>query len=143
MSWINDAVVRLNKIIAIIGNVPGVNYVVAGSVKLGGQLAAHLTSTLSTGAAITSLPVTGLANTIPSGAVVTLTSADTLHTQTWTTTAQVASGAASIPVTSQTPNYAYTTAAVINAPVTGDFTMSGPVALPTPGTFTATVDLPS
>jgi hypothetical protein len=35
-SWINDSTVRLNKIISIIGNYPGVAYVVANSVQING-----------------------------------------------------------------------------------------------------------
>jgi hypothetical protein len=136
---VNEPVVRLNSIITAIGSTAGVAYVVAGSVVIGGTLGAKLSAALSTAAAITSLPVAGLNNTIPSGAVITLTSADALHTQTWTTTAQVASGATAIPVASQTPNYAYTTAAVLSGPVSGDFTMGGVAPLPNPGTFTGTV----
>ena len=37
LSWINDTVVRLNKIISLIGNVPGVDYVVPNSVLIEGQ----------------------------------------------------------------------------------------------------------
>jgi hypothetical protein len=140
-TWINDTVVRLNKIISVIGSTPGVKYVVANSVTLGGTYGARLASTLSTGAAITSLSLStaagsSLQNTIPNGATVTLTSADGQHTQTWTTTASVAPGAATIPVQSQTPNYAYTNLAAIAGPVTGDFTMPGAAPLPQPGTMT-------
>jgi hypothetical protein len=140
-TWINDTVVRLNKIISVIGSTPGVKYVVANSVTLGGTYGARLASTLSTGAAIASLPLStaagsSLQNTIPNGGAVTLTSADGQHTQTWTTTASVAPGAASIPVASQTPNYAYTNLATIAGPVTGDFTMPGAAPLPQPGTMT-------
>jgi len=37
--WINDSTVRLNKVISIIGMVPGVAYVVANSVKINGTAA--------------------------------------------------------------------------------------------------------
>jgi len=140
-TWINDTTVRLNKVISVIGATPGVKYVTANSVVIGGTLGATLSSTLSTGAAITSLPVTGssVVNTIPSGATITLVSADGLHTQNWTTTAVVNPGATSIPVTSQTPNYAYTNAAVLSSSaVTGDFVMAGVAPLARPGTMTGT-----
>jgi hypothetical protein len=136
-TWVNDPVVRLNKMITVVGATPGVKYVV--SLTIGGAYAAKLSSTLSTAAAITSLPITAAGlNTIPSGATITLTSSDGQYTQTWVTTAAVAPAATSIPVQSQTPNYAYTAAATISGPVTGDFTMPGTVPLPKPGTFTGT-----
>jgi hypothetical protein len=145
-TWINDPVVRLNKVISVVGSSPGVQYVVANSVALGGGYGARLASTLSTAAAITSLPLStaagsSLGNTIPSGATVTLTSSDGTQTQTWTTTAATAPGAASIPVQSQTPNYAYTNLATISGPVTGDFTMPGVAPLPNPGVMTGTATL--
>lgn len=130
--------IYLNELIALLDRTLGVDRVT--TVTIGGTYAAHLSSALSTGAAITSLPITGLTNTIPNGATITLTSADTLHTQTFTTTAQVAPGATSIPITSATPNYAYTTAATISGPVSGDFTLASPTTLPQPGTFTVTVE---
>jgi hypothetical protein len=135
-TWLLEPVVRKNAVIDVIGNVLGVRYVV--DLTLSGTYSAKLSSTLSTGAAITSLPITGLVNTIPSGAVITLTSSDGLHTQNFTTTAQVNAGATTIPVTSQTPNFAYTNAATIAGPVLGDFTMPGTVPLPTPGAMTGT-----
>jgi hypothetical protein len=38
-TWINDPVVRLNKVIAVIGSSPGVQYVTAGSVTINGTAA--------------------------------------------------------------------------------------------------------
>lgn len=67
---------------------------------------AALATTLSTGAAITSLPTLPLPLPIGSGVVLTLNDGAG-HTQTWTTTAAVAAGATSIPVSSQTPSYAF------------------------------------
>ena len=141
-SWLSDNTVRLNKLISIIGTSPGVGYVVANTVVISGVYAAHLSSTLSTSAATTSLPVTGLANTVPSGATITITDPTGAHTQTWHATAQVAPGATTIPVTSQTANFAYTSAATLSGPVVGDFVMPGTVALPTPGTMVGTIDMP-
>lgn len=66
-----------------------------------------LSSTLSTGAGITSLPVNALVANIPfSGIVVTLDD-QVGHTQNWTTTAAANAGASSLAVTSQTPNFAF------------------------------------
>lgn len=130
-------VIRVNDLIALLDRTLGVDYVV--SVALTGSLAAHLTSTLSTGAAITTLPITGLVNTIPSGGTVTLTSSDGLHTQTFTTTAQANPGASTIAVASQTPNYAYTSAATMSASISGDYTLADSITLPTPGAITGTV----
>ncbi len=68
----------------------------------GGQIAT-LSSALSTGGPITSLPVIQLANGIASGTI-TITSG--VNTQNWTTSGASA-GDTSISVTSQTPNFAY------------------------------------
>jgi len=38
-TWVNDPVVRLNKVIAVIGSTPGVQYVKAGSVTINGSVA--------------------------------------------------------------------------------------------------------
>lgn len=63
---------------------------------------------LSTGAAVTSIPVGPLVNALPSGTIqlVYVDAASVTHTQTFTTTG-AAANATSIPVTSATPNYAY------------------------------------
>jgi hypothetical protein len=62
-------------------------------------------STLSTGGAITSLPVSALNGNVSSGDSIVVTSGT--HTQTFTTTAAAFFGATSIAVTSATPNFAY------------------------------------
>jgi hypothetical protein len=66
-----------------------------------------LSSALSTGAAITSLPVNALPQQIPLGSRITFTSGG--NTQTFVTSANAAVSATSVTVTSQTPNFAYPT----------------------------------
>lgn len=73
---------------------------------------------LSTGAPITALPVAALPGLapndgLPSGQVITLGSG--ANTQTWTLTAAVAAGATSLPVASQTPNFAYPSGSLVAA----------------------------
>lgn len=65
-----------------------------------------LTSLLSTGGAITSLPVSALNGPIPLGGVVTLNDGAG-HTQNWTLSVAAANAATALTVTSQTPNFAY------------------------------------
>ncbi len=64
-----------------------------------------LSSALTTGGPITSLPVTAIAEPLASGASVVVTSG--ANTQTFVTSASVAAGATAIPVNSLTPNFAY------------------------------------
>lgn len=64
---------------------------------------AAITAALSTGAAITSLPVSALSAPVPAGQL-TVTSGS--HNQTFTTTG-AAAGATTIPISSVTPNFAY------------------------------------
>ncbi|MGH7234168.1 MAG: hypothetical protein ACREF7_01850, partial [Candidatus Saccharimonadales bacterium] len=68
-----------------------------------------LTSALSTSGAITALPVTAVNILVDGGDTILLTSGS--HTQTFTVSggagSSLAAGATSIPVDSQTPNYAY------------------------------------
>jgi hypothetical protein len=125
-----------NELIALLDRTLGVDRV--ASVTIGGTYAARLSATLSTASAITSLPITGLANTIPSGASIALS--EGTHTQTFSVTAQVAPGAASIPVASATPNFAYTPSATISGPVLGDWVLATPTTLPKPGAITVTVE---
>ncbi len=66
-----------------------------------------LSSPLGTGAAITALPVTGLGFPVASGDALTLVSGS--YNQVFTAAGPAGSGATSIPVTSETPNYAYPT----------------------------------
>lgn len=70
-------------------------------------------SLLSTGGAITAIPVTALTVAVPSGTVVTLTSG--VNTQNFTTTALAAIGATSLAVASATPNFAYPIGTSISA----------------------------
>ena len=68
-------------------------------------------SILSTGGAITSLPVTALNGNVASGDSIVVTSGS--HTQTFTATAAAFFGATSISVTSATPNFAYPTSSTV------------------------------
>lgn len=70
-----------------------------------------LSTTLSTGGAITSLPVQVLAGNIASGDSLTIT--EGAHTQTVTASGNAFINDAAIPVNSFTPNFAYTSAATI------------------------------
>jgi hypothetical protein len=72
----------------------------------------HLSSALSTGAAITSLPITSLSEAVTSGDSIVLTSGTS--TQTYVASANALVGATTISVTSQTPNFAYPTSSVVN-----------------------------
>lgn len=76
--------------------------------------AATLTSNLSTGSPITSLPATVGATAIPAGPVFIVGNSGNIC-QTFVTTGALA-GATSIPVTSQTPNYAYPSGATVQTP---------------------------
>lgn len=142
-TWISDPYIYLNRMIAIAGDVDGVHRVV--SMTLGGSQQAKLSAALTAGIAITSIPLStttgsNLQNTIPSGAVVTLTDTATGNTDTWTTSAQANPGAASIAVTSHAPVHAYPTATTTISvdKVTGDFQMSGTIPVPQPGTISGT-----
>lgn len=72
----------------------------------------YLSSALSTGAPITSLPVSALPFGLSNGQTVTVTSG--ANTQTWTLTADAAAGATTLAVTSQTPNFAYPAGTPVN-----------------------------
>ena len=75
-----------------------------------------LSSSLSTGAPITSLPVTALNGTVTSGTSVVVSSGT--HTQTFTASSTVNAGATSIPVNSLTPNFAYPSGSIVFNPTT-------------------------
>lgn len=64
-----------------------------------------LSAALSTGGAITALPINPLPYGLLSGSSITLL--DGLNMQTWVTTADALAGATSLAVASQTPNFAY------------------------------------
>jgi len=141
LTWVDQPVVHVNRLIGVLSGVKGVNYVL--SCTISADKIAKLSSNLSTGAPITSLPVVALTNTIPAGTLTTDDGAG--HTQTWTTTG-AALTATSIPVSSQTPNFAYPAATTkIGGAVTGDLTMNAAAAgaLPKPGTMTHTIDSPT
>lgn len=74
---------------------------------------ANTSAPLTTGGAVTSLPVAATTFAIPNGATVALISTATEDSQFWTVTADVAAGATSVPVASQTPNFAYPTGSVL------------------------------
>ncbi|CAM6003644.1 unnamed protein product [Sphagnum balticum] len=73
---------------------------------------ATLSSALTTSTAITSLPA-AVTKAIPTGTTLQIVSGS--NNQIWTTTSAVAAGATTIPVSSQTPNYAYPSGSVVQA----------------------------
>ena len=142
LTWVDQPVVHVNRLIGVISGVQGVNYVL--SCTISADKIAKLSSDLSTGSPITSLPVTALKNKILDGSTITLTEAS--HTQDWVLTADANPTDTSIAVTSQTPNWAYTgVSTTIAGPVSGDLTMndSAAGALPKAGTMTHTIDTPA
>ena len=101
------------------------------------QVALTLSSALASSPAITALPVDAISSAIPSGSSVTIDagSGSTLETQTFVTSAAVAAGATSIPITSATPNYAYPTSSITTAYPAGSptgLTEDGPFELTLP-----------
>ena len=74
-------------------------------------ISVNLSSALTTGGAITSLPVTALNGNVISGDSVLVTSG--ANTQTFTASATAYFGATAIPVTSATPNFAYPTTSTV------------------------------
>ena len=86
--------------------------VAASSISTLGLAAYRSFATLSAqitaaGGALTSLAVTPVSTTLPSGQTFTVTTAAGGTPQVWTTSAAVAVGATSIPVSSQTPSATY------------------------------------
>jgi hypothetical protein len=87
-----------------------------------------LSSALPTGSPVSSLPVKALPSSMSAGTTVYLTYAkgSTTYSQAWTVSSQVAAGATSIPVSSQTPNYAYPKGSTITY-LSGDILMQSGV----------------
>lgn len=86
------------------------------------------TGPLTTGGPITAIPAT-ITYPLPQGATVVLKSGS--NTQSWVTSGPVAAGAASIPVASQTPNFAYPSGSTVTStawPATVTLTILAPVA---------------
>jgi hypothetical protein len=87
-----------------------------------GNVQGSLTTALSTAGAITAIPITpqsqaqGAGPAIPSGSTITVAYGS--HTQQFTTSAAVASGATSIPVTSTVPTFAFPAGSVITVGAT-------------------------
>ena len=73
-----------------------------------------LSSALSTGAAITSLPVSKLDSNVASGQSIVVSSGGNSQTFVASGTATASTSATSIPVTSLTPNFAYPSGAAVN-----------------------------
>lgn len=95
------------------------------------------TSTLlSTGGAITSIPVSALPVGYASGATITLTSG--AHTQTWTLSSAASVGATTLAVTSQTPNFAYPIGTQVSGPITAIPVSALPVAFASGSALTLT-----
>lgn len=74
-------------------------------------ISVNLSSALTTGGPITSLPVTALNGNVASGDSIVVTSGT--NTQTFTSTAVAYLGATAIAVTSATPNFAYPTTSTV------------------------------
>lgn len=70
-----------------------------------------LTSALSTGAPLTSMPVAALSRAIPVGSQITTVSG--ANVQTFTTSAPATANATSIPIVSETPTFAFPTNSVV------------------------------
>lgn len=100
---------------------------------------------LTTGAPITSIPVHPATRFMRAGSTVTITDPTNAASQTWTLTADVQGGAITLPVASQTPNFAYplhstimwmsaattlSSALTTGAPITALPVNATPVALP-------------
>lgn len=86
----------------------------ASEAGLNGSVSMTLGSLLSTGAPITSLPLTAaLTSPMPAGAIVT-TNLST-NTQAWTLSAEAPYGSTSLPVNSQTPGFAYPSGSVLTS----------------------------
>lgn len=83
------------------------------------QTTTTLSSGLSTGSPITAIPVAALPQAIPAGGNVYITDGAT-NAQLFACPAGAAQGATSIPVTSQTPNFAYTNGTTVKGVVSGD-----------------------
>lgn len=83
---------------------------------------AKLSSELSTGAPITSIAITALehlpSGSLPAGTIIILKSGTT--TQKWTLTANAETGATSLSVASQIPNFAYPTTTTVTVGAAGD-----------------------
>jgi lysophospholipase L1-like esterase len=131
----------LPRVIRVASQAENLIPVALGQFGSGGQRAT-LSAALSTGAAITSLPVAALASSIASGTVLTLTDGAG-HTQTWTSTTAASAAATTIVVASQTPNFAYPSGAVLGtAPVSWTTTASAGTTFTTvTGTGAGTDDL--
>lgn len=130
LSWVNQPIVHVNKLIGILSSVAGLDYVESLTLEASdiAQLAkglaektkvkelnvcslastslGTLSALLSTGGAITSLPTNPLTFAIPNGVTIRLNDGAG-HTQEWKTTAEAPIGATAIVVTSQVPGFAY------------------------------------
>lgn len=84
---------------------PLLQNVTCASFRMTWSQQATLSGLLSTGGAITTLPVVALPAALASGRVITVRSGP--NSQTWTLTAAAAAGATSLAVTSQTPSFAF------------------------------------
>lgn len=139
LSWVNQPIVHLNRMLAVASQVSGVDYPI--SVSLSGSNIAQTSAALTTGAGTTSVPVTALVNALPVGTY-TITDPTGVHTDTFTTTAAEAVTATALPCSSHTFNYAYPIGSTIAGTVTGDLTMVGAAPLPEPGTMNVSVTVP-
>ena len=99
----------------------------------------NLSSALSTGGPITSLPVTALATAVASGDPIIVTSG--AHTQTFTASGTAAVGATAIPVSSLTPNFAYPTTSAVLDPSSGNYCWVGKASAVAPAACDAPISV--
>lgn len=139
LTWVDQPVVHVNRMIGVASSVPGVDYIV--SLYLMVSNLTTLTADLSTSGSTTALSVAALPYALPDGAQIITT--DGTNTQTWLTSGPTAVGATVINVDAQGANHAYShlTTTIVGA-VIGDVTMNSNAAgaLPKPGTFYGTID---
>jgi hypothetical protein len=142
LTWVDQPVVHVNRLIGVISSVAGADYV--KTLTISADNVAQLSTALTTGAGTTTVDVDALVNALPAGTY-TITDPTGAHTDTFTTTAPGALAATSLTCSSKTFNFAYPIGSTIGGAVTGDLTMNSNAAgaLPKPGTFTGTIDTPS
>lgn len=142
LSWVDQPVVHVNRLIGVVSGVKGVDYIL--SLALSADKVATLGVALTTGAGTTTVHPAALVNVLPAGSY-TITDPTGAHTDTFVTTGSNGLGATSMTITAHTFSFAYPIGSTIGGAVTGDLTMRGGAAgaLPQPGTMTATIDTPT
>lgn len=120
---IGAAAVRLTDLTDLLATYDGYYSAAVGALGAPGLVTTTLSAGLSTGAAITALPVAALPSTLLTDQKVAVSSGD--NRQVFTVSAITAAGATSIPVVSQAPNFAYPSGsrAASSEPLIGTVTM--------------------